>query len=331
MPELPDGVRGVDLARPPSRMSAVTLADGPVSPTKRDRYRLTMVFRHPVQAAGFSNDELRSVSAEGDSGLLVPAGSTTFVAQEPQVEGGELRIELKSNRAGRLGHAVTEITVDGAPLARRIVTTHLGAFLARLAFETDALIVVHWIEVVPAAGGHTERGFIYRGEDVSLERWPDWTHHEPVFFRNAYAVYRDGLNSTNPFWSLLCFIRVIEGARAYRAKAMTLAKQRRIDVTRPKLEVRDDTMIVPPFREWIGKNLFWVADQLHAEFRVPLAHGVTRDDPMLAADQMGVESRHWLARPVARQVARELLHDVREVRALFGADAVPELDVAAFA
>lgn len=116
--------------------------------------------------------------------------------------------------------------MDGAPLARRILTTHLGAILARLAFETDALVALHWIEVVAVSTGHTERGFIYRGDDSVLERWPAWKHHEPDFFRNAYAVYRDGLNSVNPFWSVLCFIRVIEGARAYRAKAMNLAKDR---------------------------------------------------------------------------------------------------------
>jgi hypothetical protein len=331
MEKLPNGVRDVDLENPPARMSAVTLADAPMSPIARDRYRVTVVFRHPIEAAGFSREQLKSVSAEGDSALRVPGGTATFVAEDSQVEGGELRINLEANTVGRLGRAVAEVTVDGAPLARRIVTAQLGAILARLAFETDALIAVHWIEVVAVSSGHTERGFVYRGDDSILDRWPTWKHHEPDFFRSAYAVYRDGLNSTNPFWSLLCFIRVIEGARAYRAKAMKLAKDRGLSLTRPKLELQNDPMIVPPFRDWIGKNVFWVAEQLHIEFRVPLAHGVSPDEPMHAADQIGVEGRHWLARPVAHQIARSLLRDTREIRDLFGDEPLAELDKAKFA
>ncbi|MDP9226386.1 MAG: hypothetical protein M3P18_21610, partial [Actinomycetota bacterium] len=109
MEKLPDGVRGVDLgSKPPARMSAVTLADAPISPTARAKYRVTVVFRHPVQAVGFSEEELKSVSAAGDSALRIPAGRATFVAEEAQVEGGELRISLEPNSVGRLGRAVSE-------------------------------------------------------------------------------------------------------------------------------------------------------------------------------------------------------------------------------
>lgn len=312
-------------------MSVVTLADGPVSPAQEDKYRVTLVFRHPVQAAGFDDEQLKSVSTQGDSGLRIPAASAIFVAQEPQVEGGELRISLEANEKGNLGRAVAEVTVAGAHLARRIVTVHTGAVLARLTFETDAPIVLHWIEVVALSTGHTERGFLYRGEDAKLERWPNWKHHETDFFRNAHAVYREGVNSTNGFWSVLCFIRVIEGVRRYRGVAMKLVKQRGIDVSRPRLQLKDDPIIVAPFREWVGKSLMWVADKLHDEFRVPIAHGVLPDEPMQAADQIGVESRHWLARPVAQQVARALLRDAREIRDLLGPDPIPELDTATFA
>lgn len=86
MESLPNGVKGVGLTKPPTRMSAVTLADAPLSPTARDKYRVTAVFRHPIQAAGFSQEQLRSVSAEGDSGLRIPAGHTSIVVEDPQVE-----------------------------------------------------------------------------------------------------------------------------------------------------------------------------------------------------------------------------------------------------
>lgn len=330
--ELPDGVRGVYLGpSPPAGMTAVTLADQPLSPTERGTYRVTVVFRHPVQAAGCDAVEQKKLPAIGDSGLRVPAGPARLVIEDDDVEGREFRIVLEANEHGRLGRAVSELTVDGAPLARRVVTTHLGAILARLAFENDSLVEIHWIEVVALATGKAERGFVQRGDDVVLDKWPSWQHHEPAFFRNAYAVYRDGLMSTDPYWAVLCFIRLIEGVRAWRSRAMKLANERHLPLARPDLQLAPDPLIVEPYSDWIGKKMSWVADQLHHNYRLPLAHGVTPDNPMHAADQLGVEGRHWVVRPVAHQVARRLLQDAREIRALFGDARVPEIDDVSFA
>jgi hypothetical protein len=330
--ELPDGVRGVDLgASPPASMTAVTVADAPLSPTERGAYRVTVVFRHPVQAAGFDAHLLKDLPAMGDSGLRVPAGPSRFVIEDDQVEGREFRIAFEANKYGRLGRVVSELTVDGAPLARRVVTSHLGAILARLAFENDSLVEFQSIETVDVATGKAERGFTQRGEDVVLEAWPAWAHHESAFFRNAYAAYREALVSTDPYWAVLCFIRLIEGVRVWRTRAMALASQRHLPLTRPDLVLVPDPLIVEPYREWVGKKASWVADKLHHDYRLPLAHGVTPDNPMLASDQLGVEGRHWAVRPVAHQIARRLLQDARDIRALFGDGQVPEVDDVSFA
>lgn len=327
------GITGVEFpaGTRPRRMTIVTIADRGNNEARRTAYRVRVVFRHPVQAAGFDDDGVRTPIFEGDSGLRIPAGDIRVALEEPEVEGGELRIALLPNDEGNLAQAVAELVVDGSIAARRVVTTHLGAILARLTFETDAPIAVHLVEVTAIDTNQAATSLLYRGEDVELTKWPEWAHHAPAFFRNAYAVYREGVNSTNAYWALLCFVRVAEGALVFRARAVDLMKQRGMDLTRPPLVLEDDPLIVPPWRESIGKRAGAVVDRLKHDLRVPAAHGVSPAGPMQAADQLGVENRYWLGRPVAQQIARSLLRESLELREVLGVESVPELDAITFA
>jgi hypothetical protein len=322
------GVDGVAMGTsPPTRMTIVTLSDG--RPAGRQPYRIKMVFRHPVQSAGFDTAGITPRSSEGDSGLHMPDNVNVLV-QEPQVDAAEFRIGLERNGKGNLGRAIAEFTADSPDLARRIMTVHLGAVLSRLGFLTDAPIAFHWMETVGVTSGHTELAILHRGEDVVLAAWPEWEHHERAFFRNAFAVYREGLNTTDAYWAVLCFIRVIEGVRTYAALASRVMKERGMDLARPHLTLVDDSMIVGPFASWAGKSANAVADLLRDQFRVPVAHGVLPDEPMQAADQLGIENRYWLARPVAQQVAKSLLLQAQADRERLGDEAVPALDEIGF-
>ena len=226
------GVTGVELApgARPAFMTATTITDKPTPLEHRDKYRVAVVFRHPVDAAGFHDRDLTGPLPTGNSGLRIPAGSTTVVLEQPDIEGGELRISLQANAEGRLARAVAELTVTGAQAARRIVTAQLGAVLSRLAFETDGLVAMHYLEVTALSTRESELGLLYAGRDVELQAWPTWQHHANAFFRAAFAVYREGLNSTNAYWAVLCFARVIEGTRQYAAKQSELARARGIDL-----------------------------------------------------------------------------------------------------
>jgi hypothetical protein len=228
-----------------------------------------------------------------------------------------------------LASAVAEITADSAHVARRIVTVHLGAVLARLAFENDALIAMRSVSVTRLSTNQNETGFLYSGPSVELTSWPDWQHHSSDYFRAAFAVYREGLNSTNAYWAVLCFIRVIEGARKYAAKLAGVARTRGIDLRRDRVRLDDASEIHRPFRAWVGKTAGDIAELL-APYRNPTAHGLDPDLPLQAADQIGVENRYWLLRPVAHQIARKLLKDAMGLRAQLGGAHEHELDDGSF-
>ena len=298
---LAPGVDGVDLPRgvKPARMTVTTVTDQPGALLGRDRYRVAVSFRHPADAAGFVEGD--SATDAGTSGLVIPVGQSRLVIEDPGAEGREFRIELLANEEGRLANAVAELTVDSAHVARRIVTVHLGAILARLAFETDGLVAIRSISVTRLSTGQSETAFLYRGPDATLTKWPEWQHHAGAYFRAAFADYREGLNSTNAYWAVLCFIRVIEGTRKYATKLAETGKARGIDLHRERVRLEAAPDIQGPFRPWVGKTAGEIAELL-TPYRDPTAHGL---DPSLP--------RGWRSR-LGRQPRRQLRQRPRRDR-----------------
>jgi hypothetical protein len=56
-----------------------------------------------------------------------------------------------------------------------------------------------------------------------------------------------------------------------------------------------------------------------------VAHGLTLDETLHAADQVDQETRYWKAVPVARQVARKLFEQASRARTRLGAGLIREL------
>jgi hypothetical protein len=254
----------------------------------------------------------------------------TLVVEQPEVKARELRISFHRNTAGRLSHATSELEAQDIFVAKAIVSANVGAYLSRLAFVTGAQVALHWMETADLTTGYADVAFVYRGAGARITEWPGWVHHPNDFFRAAFSVYREGLNSTSAYWALACFYRVIEGTRQYAARQSAYAKAKGLTPSRPKAILRAEPMIGSPFLDWLGRSASDVADFLNAEFRVPVAHGVEPSKPIQSADQINIENRYWLARPVAQQVAETLLSLEWDFRARLGPDPIEELDSTPF-
>lgn len=326
------GITGIDLQPGvrPAGLSVVTIATANTAASTGGKYRVTVFFRHPADAAGFDDGTFNARVRVGDSGLAIPEGTTTISVQQPEVAGGILRVGLHRNTAGRLSHASTEVETADIFVAKNLASANISAIVSRLAFENEAMIALHWVESVDLGTGYTDVGFLYRGTGATIAAWPDWGNHPNDFFRAAFAVYREGLDATSPYWAVMCFFRVIDGAKQYAALQSRHARSIGVTPTRPKITLQAGPLVMYPFTDWIGKSASDVADLLNAEFRVPAAHGVNPAEPLQAADQIGIESRYWLARPVAQQVAHMLLKAEWDIRLSLGKAAIPELDTMAF-
>jgi hypothetical protein len=179
---------------------------------------------------------------------------------------------------------------------------------------------------VERSTGSRDAHLVFRGQTRRIAEFPEKLSVPSAFFRAAHAIYREGLNSVNPYYALLCFYRVIEGCAHFTGKARLLARRSGLDVSDERLVLEDIDDIGQDFPNWIGKTCQWVAGELYRAYRVPVAHGLTMGEVLHAADQVDQEGKYWKAVPIARQVARKLLFQSARARERLGADPIQELD-----
>jgi hypothetical protein len=285
-------------------------------------YEVTIVFRHPVQAPGIDDTLHKADELDGDSGIGIP-GKTEVVVTTGDQPPRELRVLLVPNGDGRLSKAVSKLHAKNFGDARSTVFSHLGPLLSRLAFEADAPLDVLQVDATEIATGDHDRAAVLRGQTRRFVAYPE-IKVPPPFFRAAFGIYREGLNSTNPFYALLCFYRVAEGVIAYRARQSSYAVAHGVDPTRPTAVVEDLDEISKDFPDVVGWKCSRASTWLGMNYRVPVAHGL--EGALHEADDMKERDRYWRAVPLARQVAHKLLEVEWQFRQKLGLAAIAELD-----
>lgn len=274
-------------------------------------YEVSIVFRHPIHASGVEGRVPLADEKEGDSGIGIPE-PTTFrlpIIDYPH----ELTINLVPNAAGRLGKATSRLTAESPGKAASLVQNHLGVLLSRLCFEIDAPAAVAQVDTREVATGILTQFVILRGQTRGFRTFPE-IKVTGAFLRAAFSLYREGLNSTNPYYSLLCFYRVASGCNQYYGRVNALRRARGLDPRAEQCTFEDIDGVAIDFPDWIGRSCGYVTDELTRKYRVPVAHGLGVDDVLLAADQVDQESAFWKVVPAARQVARKLLSRAKSAR-----------------
>ena len=278
-------------------------------------YEVTIVFRHPVGAAGWAGRVPQAAELAGDSGMGIPA-PTTF--RLPLAESASvLTIDLIPNMNGRLGKAFSRIVAASPGEAVSLVQNHLGALLSRLCFELDAPVVVLQVDAKEVKTGTVTQHVIVRGQTHHFSTFPH-VKVAPAFLRAALSIYREGLGSISPYYSLLCFYRVAEASSHYCTRVAKLRIQRGLDPSHERPILEDLDNIAADFPDFIGRSCSQIIDVIRKQYRVPVAHGLSLNETLLAADQVDQESDYWRAVPVARQVARKFLQLALQLRDALG-------------
>ena len=196
--------------------------------------------------------------------------------------------------------------------------------LSRLCFEIDAPVAIEQIEIREVATNTITQYVIVRGQTRGFASFPEVRVAGP-FLRAAFSIYREGLNTTNPYYGLLCFYRVAAGCQQYIGHVNLVRKSRGLAPLRESLIFEDLDGVGADFTDWIGKSCDQVAQILYKEYRVPAAHGLRIDELLLAADQIDQESKFWRAVPAARQIARKLLSRAYRARGTLEDGPISEL------
>ena len=286
-------------------------------------YEVTILFRHPIQPSGVDDKLPDAADEPGDSGIGIP-GAVTLLITTGDKPAREVRVELRLNDSRRLAKAVSRLRAKTFGDARSTVASHVGPLLSRLVFESDGPIEIAQIDAVELGTGDKDLATVMRGRTRRFEGGFPEVRVAPPFFRSAFGIYREGLNSTNPFYALLCFFRIAEGALAYGSRQTAYAVAHDIDPTKPTPVVENIDDIANDFPHVVGWKCNRAAAWIEKEYRLAVAHGLNK--VLHAPDELLERDRFWRVVPLARQVARKILEVEWQVRQRIGIDTIDELD-----
>jgi len=86
-------------------------------------------------------------------------------------------------------------------------------------------------------------------------------------------LFREAVNSTNPYYRLLCFFRIGEGLRkTIRFTNNQKAKELESARKRPKQKIPENEFTKRAFSNWIGKPMESYLDHVEHNFRKYIAH-----------------------------------------------------------
>lgn len=113
----------------------------------------------------------------------------------------------------------------------------------------------------------------------------------------AYALYREALGSTSPFYAYLCLVKILEGIFGrLRHRLYKAAGQACIQITQTDETVPPHEKLGPASAVFVGKSIQHVYESvLKPAFRVAIAHFAEDDkDPIVVSDylQSGAVTRH---------------------------------------
>ena len=203
---------------------------------------------------------------DGSSFIMAMAGTAYF---EVQTQGCTLRLDINDSREASMASAT--FSAHSAEEARQIFLTSLAQYLDRISFILQipnyvALVIVrdilHEMQymsfVCPPRSSVISSG----GEELHKEMQP------------IYALYREAMNSTSPYYKVLCFHKIMEGLLGtLRTSLRKRARNTAYELPRIKDKVPDHPDFPTGLKQYIGTPLKDFYDNfLSKQFRDAMAH-----------------------------------------------------------
>lgn len=98
-------------------------------------------------------------------------------------------------------------------------------------------------------------------------------------------LFREAVNSTNPYYRLLCLYRVGEGLEKVRSLNNQNVKNLESPRKRPKQRIPENEFTRQYFKEWIGKSMHDYLDHVEHNFRNNIAHLIIDESLKLIYDE----------------------------------------------
>ena len=274
-------------------------------------YRSTVVFAKPGQTVIGTTLDLDAVVETGESAIRIHCGFIRVVSADP-AHAKEIVLHARNTGVpdGVITHAELAIYANGFDEAlvqtQRIINRVLGA----MSVFTGQPIDMKIIKILEERTGSRLYTWTAVGNEFATLEWntkPDLNLtklSDPL--ATAFACFREGMNSFNPFYRFLSFYKVVEYCLAQNKRDARKAGRPRAEMTIPLttqgLHKEDVKYIIPH----AGKTFTALEYEYKKQYRHAMAHLIP-DQFEVNPDDAEEFRSYDAAMPVVKYMAREML------------------------
>jgi hypothetical protein len=255
---------------------------------------------------GYSNLEL------GESITKLESISLHYINTESGEE-KDASLTLKTDGT-YIKRFVVGMPEDKIDVALRFSEQILYSILDVLSFQKRVPIQIRQIEIFHEPSGDLIRKYItvpYTVNKRIEENDFILAQKVPESMRSILRLYREAINSSNPYHRFLCLYRIREGLQKMQARNSEKIKTEGSMPKRTQLIVPDNDLTKKYFPTYVGKKVNNFLDYVRNEFRDVIAHFEFNDRGRLILDPGEVRSVHRIdcANVVVEEIMRQSIID----------------------
>ncbi|BCM24857.1 hypothetical protein ZMTM_11160 [Methyloradius palustris] len=272
---------------------------------KRFRDKTSRNFRVTARLAK-SNESQPSINfnfeeGSGDSLFSIPENVAYL-----KVETFDGKFLFYPNSERRLSTVKFECTAQSAEEARRLFHRIVGPALDHLAYVANTPLHVVQISVVDELHQISSTDILCPYPLASLNQGLGKVYGLLV---PVYAMYREAVNATSPFYKFFCFYKILEGLlKTLPGRLHTEAKIKNISLPPLKAKVPHYKDIPTDQKQYEGKSITRFFDEfLTNRFRNSIAHFISDEGSALNVNEVEEMERYSSVVHVADICCRELI------------------------
>ncbi len=289
---------------------------------KSGTYKIAFILARPGILDFHENLDFPGLMASGDSLLEFPSGTDFFKFDLMNQQGVTTGFLFLPNEKRRLARAEVFLKASSFEEAETGAHYVVLPYISWLSYRLDVALAINGYEVEETATGVKKWVFGAEGKpkQFTLNKIDEQISFTPEL-RPIFATYREGLNSTNPFYQCLCFYKVAEAVKALRGKRRDEAKAASKDIREPSERIPNtesallisDELSSESFKPYLGKKFTLVLDNYRDLIRNALAH-LDPSQEVLVADYYDDIVSCEKAVPVMKFIAHQMVRNELETQ-----------------
>lgn len=287
-------------------LDAHGLRDGSQYDGAPGSYIATAMLAIPGKQTFFEHVHLNDFKNSGESLLLMP--SQNVYKSQFRAEERTVTVRFIPNDSGQLARISVHLYAGDLFHAQTLAHDYVMSILSWLSYRHDVAASVAGWQFVEEATQSARYQFGVLGKSRAIAEVFNIAVKDE--YRAALSSYREGLNSTNVFFQLLCFYRVVEWVRLRRVERE--GEPRLLpDEQMPRniAEIGDFTPDEQEeFRRFLGKSF----QSVYHSYEMTMRNAIAHLDPKkvtLTADKARDYYKCLRAIPVIRYVSRRMLRN----------------------